>query len=244
MSSTTTTTMKFDSEGFDLDAAVSNMNLSSSTTTTTAAGNKEAEVIYEIGGRAATTTATTSTRATSLTNHGDNTMLQLAESLKEQGNEYYKNHNYIAAYEKYAAAIRTIEEERVEEEDEDNGVVDGASPITTATSKTKVMTGQEILKKKDLWEQEQHLRLRNELRQRDSQKDDHNRIIIGIDITTTRTTTAATICIGSTSSLWYDIGHILLQSCCRIDANCGIRNHHSNNTGIPNPIVFFFMVRP
>ena len=158
---TTTTTVKFDSEGFDLDAAVSNIDLSPTTSSGT---NKD--VIYEIGGTTtATTTATAAaTNHTSMNNTKESTaasetndknshILQMAESLKEQGNDYYKNHDYRLAYETYTAAIRTIEVDVV------------VDPTTTTKC---VWTGRDILQKKDVWEQEQQLRLRNELRQRDS----------------------------------------------------------------------------
>ena len=214
-STTSTTGIKFDSEGFDLDAAVSNLDLSTKTNRTTPAAstdvtsNNKEEVVYEIGGGttiARTTTTTTATAGTTAndTTVGDGTnttstttsdgttacngdsssssrssaitkILQTAELLKEEGNDAYKHQQYQVAYEKYTAAIGSIENEAVAAENNAPATVDRHRNDTTSTTTTsKLWTGREILQKKDVWEQEQQLRLRNELRQRDSADNSNN----------------------------------------------------------------------
>ena len=178
------TSIKFDSEGFDLDAAVSSIDLSTAAaaatekddTTTPTTSN---DVIYEIGGTTTTTTTTTNggtpTVASSSSSLGTltdeqnsvNPIIPIAEEWKEKGNDDYKKKDYPSAYEKYTAAIRTMEEAK--------GSTDHHA---------QWITGQEILQKKDLWEQEQQLRLRNELRQRDSNNNND-----GSSTTTTAATT-------------------------------------------------------
>ena len=175
------TSIKFDSEGFDLDAAVSSIDLSTAAAATKKSGADDTtppatsnDVIYEIGGTTTTTTnGSTPTVASSspgtLTNEQNsvNPIIPIAEEWKEKGNDDYKKKDYPSAFEKYTAAIRTIEEAK--------GSTDHHA---------QWITGQEILQKKDLWEQEQQLRLRNELRQRDSNNNND-----GSSTTTTAATT-------------------------------------------------------
>jgi hypothetical protein len=155
--------MKYDSEGYDLDAVVSNLHISEDTANNNNNIGKN-EVIYEIGG--GTTTAAVDIPKTHDDDDDDDrsatVYLQRAESLKNEGNDYYKNHDYIHAYEKYTAAIRTIEVDMVHDPSSSS-----SSTTTANNNSSKCWTGKDILQRKDLWEQEQHLRLRNELRQRD-----------------------------------------------------------------------------
>ncbi len=160
------TSIKFDSEGFDLDAAVSSIDLSTTTSTKTVADDTPSnDVIYEIGGTTTTRTPTATAAATASTVTDEHTsinpIMSIAEEWKEKGNDDYKKKDYPSAYEKYTTAIRTIEEAK--------GDTDHHASSSTTTT-TQWITGQEILQKKDLWEQEQQLRLRNELRQRDSSR--------------------------------------------------------------------------
>jgi tetratricopeptide (TPR) repeat protein len=72
--------------------------------------------------------------------------LKAAEQYKQQGNDYYKQQNYKLAHEKYTEAILSVP---------------GPS-------------GADILLRKKEWEEEQHMRLRRELRERDAQKKEGN----------------------------------------------------------------------
>ena len=108
-----TTNPTFSSAGFDLDALAEALPHTDGT-------KKEEDVVYEIGGgatRVSTTTTTqtaneegeadTNKRTTNdnTTDDNDNTVLQVALDLKEQGNVAYKAGEYSLAYDKYTAAI-------------------------------------------------------------------------------------------------------------------------------------------
>lgn len=67
-----------------------------------------------------------------------------AEQFKQEGNDYYKQQNYKMAHEKYTEAIQSI----------------------------PGLSGAEILLKKKEWDDEQHMRMRKELRERDIKKKD------------------------------------------------------------------------
>jgi tetratricopeptide (TPR) repeat protein len=78
----------FSSEGFDLDALK-------------ATGTSDDEVVYEIGGGATTVPST----ATTTTTEPDED-IDPAEAFKQQGNEQFKQGNYLEAYDVYTEAIR------------------------------------------------------------------------------------------------------------------------------------------
>jgi tetratricopeptide (TPR) repeat protein len=82
----------FTSEGFDLDAIPDS------------AVDGDAEVIYEVGGSATAVESAEEKRNEAAEEAGPSP-LSRSEELKAQGNEEFKNQNYLEAYDMYTAAI-------------------------------------------------------------------------------------------------------------------------------------------
>jgi tetratricopeptide (TPR) repeat protein len=151
--SVSNTTMKFDSAGFDLDditAAIQQQQQQqqqSNSRTATAASSVD-DIIVELhtDGTTTTTTPTTTTTSTTTTTAAaasipnEDPILRAAEEWKQQANAHYQRKEYDVAYDQYTRAIQCIP-----------GV-----------------TGTEIVQHKVQWENEQHIRLRQELRDRDA----------------------------------------------------------------------------
>jgi tetratricopeptide (TPR) repeat protein len=145
--SASNTTMKFDSAGFDLDditAAIQQQQQQqqqSDSRTATAASSVD-DIIVELhtDGTTTTTTTTPPTPPTTTTTTIGDPILRAAEEWKQQANAHYQRQEYDVAYDQYTQAIQCIP-----------GV-----------------TGTEVLLHKVQWENEQHIRLRQELRDRDA----------------------------------------------------------------------------